>query len=458
MKRVMTIGGSDCSGGAGIQADIKTFSALGVYGTSVLTAITAQNSYGVQATHEVPVELVEAQMESIVSDRGLGGDYAKTGMLHSSAMIEVVAKELKKYKIPFVLDPVMKAGSGGVLLEENALNTLIELILPICEVVTPNVPEARFISGIAIRTKENAKEAAVKIHKMGASAVIIKGGHLEHEIAAGNATDLIYDGEFEEISCEYIKREKEKIVHGAGCSFSAALAAELAKGNNLRDAAVSAKKFVHDAISGGEEVSNLIVVNHAHGLRKDADRYFVLENVKEAVRMLKNTPNFKNNIPEVGTNIGMAIERAEGEFDVAAVDGRIIPTKEKEKEGIHAGFVDFGVSSHVARMILAMMERDKEKRSAINVKYSSQIIEACKELGLRISSFERGKEPTDVKTMDWGVREAVKKTTEEKGGDMFFPDVIYDLGAVGKEPMIRIFCNTAVEVARKVKKIMETLE
>lgn len=441
MKRVMTIGGSDCSGGAGIQADIKTFSALGVYGTSVLTAITAQNSYGVQAKQEVPVELVEAQIESIMSDKGIGVDYAKTGMLYSSAMIEAVAKELKKYKIPFVLDPVMKAGSGGILLEENALNTLIELLVPICEVVTPNVPEASFISGIAIRNKEDAKEAAVKIHKMSASAVIIKGGHLEQEIAAGKATDLIYDGEFGEISSQHMIK-KEKIVHGAGCSFSAALAAELSKGKNLRDAAVSAKKFVYDAISGGEDVSNLIVVNQTHGLRKDADRYFVLENVKEAVRMLENTPNFKNIIPEVGTNIGMATECAESELDVAAVDGRIIPAK----EGVHAGCVDFGVSSHVARMILAMMERDKEKRSAINLKYSSRIIEACKELGMRIASFDREKEPTGARTMDWGVREASVE---------FSPDVIFDLGAVGKEPMIRIFGTTAVGVAVKVKRVVE---
>ncbi|MCK4476851.1 MAG: bifunctional hydroxymethylpyrimidine kinase/phosphomethylpyrimidine kinase, partial [Methanophagales archaeon] len=416
MKRVMTIGGSDCSGGAGIQADIKTFSALGVYGTSVLTAITAQNSSGVQAKHEVPVELVKAQIESIMGDSGLAVNYAKTGMLYSSAMIEVVAKHLKKHKIPFVLDPVMKAGSGGILLEDNALNTLIELLLPICSVVTPNVPEASFISGLEIKNKEDAKEAAVKIHKMGAHAVIIKGGHLEQEIAAGKATDLIYDGEFEEISSRYINTKKGKIVHGAGCSFSAALAAELAKGKNFRDAAASAKKFVYDAISGGEKVSNLIVVNQVYGLRKDAVRYWVLENVKEAVRMLKNTKNFGNLIPEVGTNIGMAIEGAESELDVAAVDGRIVPTK----EGIHTGCVDFGVSEHIARMILAMMKQDKEKRSAINVKYSSQIIEACKQVGLLISSFERDKEPTDVKTMDGGVREASKE---------FPPDVIYDLGA-----------------------------
>jgi len=474
MKRVMTIGGSDSSSGAGIQADIKTFSALGVYGTSVLTAITAQNSYGVQAKQEVPVELVETQMESIMNDEGFAVDYAKTGMLYSAAMIEVVAKELKRHKIPFVLDPVLKAGSGGILLEDNALSTLIELLLPICVVITPNVPEACFISGLEIRDKEDAKESAQKIHKMGASAVIIKGGHLEHEIAAGKATDLIYDGAFEEISSAYIKNrsfkkkalpkehhtlytaEKEKRVHGAGCSFSAALTAELAKGKNLRDAALSAKKFVHDAISGGEDLSDLIVVNQVYRLRKDADRYRVLENVKEAVRMLKSTKNFGKLIPEVGTNIGMAMEAAESEHDVAAVDGRIVLTK----EGTHAGQVDFGVSGHVARLILAMMKQDQAKRSAANVKYSSKIIEACKKAGFLISSFEREKEPAGEKTMDWGVREAVRNLflalPREKAG--LLPDVIFDHGAVGREPMVRIFGNTAVEVAEKVKRIVENLE
>ena len=455
----MTIGGSDCSGGAGIQADIKTFSALGVYGTSVITAVTAQNASGVQAKHEVPVELVESQIQSIMSeasDKGITVDYAKTGMLYSSAMIETVAKHLKRHKIPFVVDPVMKAGSGGILLADNALNTLVKLLLPICEVVTPNVPEARFISGLEIRNKEDAKDAAVKIHELGASAVIIKGGHLTHEIAAGKATDLIYDGDFEELSGEYIKPEKGKIIHGAGCSFSAALTAELAKGENLRHAAASAKKFVHDAIAGGEELSNMIVLNQARELRKNADRYFVLENVKEAVRKLKSIPDFKRLIPEVGTNIGMAIEGAESERDVAAVDGRIISAK----EGIYAETVDFGVSSHVARMILAMMAMtgDKNRRSAINIKYSVQIIDACKRAGLVISSFEREHEPSGVKTMDWGVREAIRNLSSEGQRRRQVPDVIYDFGAVGKEPMTRIFGDTALEVASNVNKIMDALE
>jgi hydroxymethylpyrimidine kinase/phosphomethylpyrimidine kinase len=440
---VLTIGGSDSSGGAGIQADIKTFAALGVYGTSVLTAITAQNSYGVQEVHEVPAEVVDAQIVSLMSDPGLAVDYAKTGMLYSSAVIEVVAKALKRYKIPFVLDPVLKAGSGGILLKDKALSTLIEQLLPICTVVTPNVPEASFISGMEIRNKEDAKEAALTIHKMGAAAVIIKGGHLEQEIAASKAMDLLYDGKFEEISLKTI--QTAKVVHGAGCSFSAALTAELAKGKTLRDAAFSAKRFVHEAISGGDEVATMIVVNQVHGLRRDADRYQTLENVKEAVRMLIKIEGFETIIPEVGTNIGMAIEGAESEKDVAAVDGRIIHTK----EGIKAGCVNFGVSSHVARLILAMMDRDKEIRSAINVKYSSEIVDVCNTLGMRVSSFERDKEPADARTMEWGVREASRE---------FVPDVIFDLGAVGKEPMVRIFGTTAVDVVLKLKKIMGSLQ
>lgn len=442
----MTIAGSDSSGGAGVQADIKTFAALGVYGTSVLTAITAQNSSGVHDVHEVPTEVVEAQITAIMDDTGLNVDFAKTGMLYSAEIIEVVAKAFKRYTIPFVLDPVMIAGSGGALIEENALNSLITQLLPLCTVITPNVPEARVISGMAIVTKEDAKEAAFKIHKLGAPAVIIKGGHLEQELRAGRATDVLFDcgtGEFVEICAPIVATER--IVHGGGCSYSAALAAELAKGKALQKAAASAKGFVYEAIVGGEAVSTMIVVNQVQQVRNDADRYWTLETVKQAVRTLRAIEGFDTIIPEVGTNIGMAIEQATSAKDVAAVDGRIIRTK----EGISAGCVGFGVSDHVARLILAMMELDRGRRSAMNVNYSPEIIEACKALGMRVASFEREKEPADEKTMNWGVREASRA---------FVPEIIFDLGAVGKEPMVRIFGNTAVEVAEKVKRIVETLE
>ena len=442
-RRALTIAGSDSSGGAGIQADLKTFAALGVYGASVITALTAQNSMGVHAVHDVPVEVVEAQLAAIMDDPGLAVDYAKTGMLYSPAIIETVAAAIGRYRIPFVLDPVMKAGSGGVLLEEEAVHTLVKQLVPRCSVITPNVPEARALSGLEIRTTEDAKAAARTIHQLGAPAVIIKGGHLEDERAAGWATDVLYDGKFALL--RYPLVQTERVLHGGGCSFSAALAAELAKGMPLQEAAAAAKRFVHHAIAGGTEIATMLVVDPLQHIRTDADRYAVLSNVREAVQLLSSLDGFAELLPEVGTNIGMAIADARSEQDIAAVDGRIVRTK----DGIRAGCVAFGASDHVARLILAMMERDSACRSAMNLKCAPAILKTCRVLGMPINSFDRAHEPAGEETMAWGVREA---------SSAFVPAVIYDLGAVGKEPMVRIFGRTAVEVAEKVKRIVETLK
>ena len=445
-KRIVTIGGSDSSGGAGIQADIKTFSVLGVYSTSVITAVTAQNSKGVQDKLEIPVELVDSQVRSIIDD--IGVDYAKTGMLSSSKMIMAVSALLKEYAVPFVLDPVMKAGSGGTLMDSAAVDALVKYLLPLCRVVTPNIMEASAISGLEIRTLSDMKEAAIAIHEKGAPAVLITGGHLECETGAGRATDLIYDGDgFKELTLEYIRPgpAQGKILHGSGCSFSAALTAELAKGYDLYTAAAKAKAFVHDSIMDGDTISNFMVVNPARRMRIDADRYSVLENLKEALRLLKRTRGFKEVIPEVGTNIGMAIEGATGIEDVAAVDGRIHPTH----DGIHSGCVEFGVSSHIARMILTMMRHEPNKRSAINIKYTPELVSACEDAGLQVAYFEREKEPTGVETMVWGTEEALKH-----GGIGRAPDVIFDRGAYGKEAMIRIFDTTAVGVVKRLRRLL----
>ncbi len=464
MKRIVTIGGSDSSGGAGIQADIKTFSALGVYGTSVITAVTAQNSKGVQDKLEIPVELVNSQIESIIGD--IGVDYAKTGMLSSSTVIMAVAARLKEYAVPFVLDPVMKAGSGGTLIDSAAVDTLVKHLLPLCRVVTPNIMEASTISGLEIKTLSDMKEAAIAIHEKGAPAVIITGGHLECETGADRATDLVYDGDgFKELTLEYIElrpgpaqgttkakakaKSKVKVLHGSGCSFSAALAVGLAKGYDLSAAAVKAKAFVHDSIIASDTISNYMVVNPARRMRIDADRYRVLENLREAVGLLKRTRGFKEVIPEVGTNIGMAIEGATGIEDIAAVDGRIHPTH----EGIHLGCIEFGVSSHIARMILTMMKYEPDKRSAINIKYTPELVSACENAGLRLAYFERDKEPMGVETMVWGIEEALKQGSRSRGKGRA-PDVIFDRGAYGKEAMIRIFDTTAVGVVKRLRRLL----
>ena len=240
IPRAMTIAGSDSGGGAGIQADLKTFAALGVYGTSVLTAITAQNTVGVTGVHEIPVEMVAAQIESVISD--IGADAVKTGMLVSSDIIETVARELAHFRVDrLVVDPVMVAKSGDRLLREEAVDAMRRSLLPLATVVTPNIPEAETLAGMKIESRADARRAAERIVSMRAKAVVVKGGHLP-----GPPVDLFYDGrEFREYSAPRIETRN---THGTGCTFASAIAAGLARGMEIVDAVAAAKEYVTEAI------------------------------------------------------------------------------------------------------------------------------------------------------------------------------------------------------------------
>ena len=240
VPRAMTIAGSDSGGGAGIQADLKTFAALGVYGTSVITAITAQNTLKVSGVHEIPVELIRAQIGAVVSD--IGADAVKTGMLSSSEIIEAVADEIAARGLSLlVVDPVMVAKSGDRLLREDAIEALRMRLLPLATVVTPNIPEAEALTGRVIVSAEDARAAARDIVGMGARAVVVKGGHLE-----GLPMDLLYDGsDFREFTGPRIDTTS---THGTGCAFASAIAAGLAKGLSLEEAVGQAKAFVAEAM------------------------------------------------------------------------------------------------------------------------------------------------------------------------------------------------------------------
>ncbi len=236
----LTIAGSESGGGAGIQADLKTFAALGVYGTSALTAITAQNTVGVTAVHEIPTETIAAQIEAVISD--IGADAVKTGMLSSSAIVETVAQELKRHRVErLVVDPVMIAKSGDSLLQPEAVKALISELLPQAAVVTPNIPEAEVLTGLTIITLEDMRHAAELIVEMGARNVVVKGGHL-----AGPATDLFYDGaQFKEFTAPRIDTAN---THGTGCTFASAVAAGLACDMSVFDSVAQAKEYVTEAI------------------------------------------------------------------------------------------------------------------------------------------------------------------------------------------------------------------
>lgn len=241
MHTALTIAGSDSGGGAGIQADLKTFAALGVFGTSVVTAVTAQNTRAVAAVLELPPEMVAAQLDAVLSD--IGADAAKTGMLASAALVEVVSAKVAEYRLArLVVDPVMVASSGRRLLSEDAIRGLRERLLPLALVVTPNIPEAEVLVARPIASPEDRRWAARQIAALGARHVVITGGHLPGD----EVVDLLYDGhEFAEFRGPRIA---SRHTHGTGCTFSAAVAAYLACGHGVPGAVQLAKAYVAGAI------------------------------------------------------------------------------------------------------------------------------------------------------------------------------------------------------------------
>ncbi len=243
VPKALTIAGSDSGGGAGIQADLKTFSAFRVFGTSVLTAITAQNSVGVHAVHELPPAIVRAQIDAVLSD--FGADAVKIGMLSSAPIIAAVAEGLAAQSHgPIVLDPVMIAKSGDMLLRPEARAALAERMLPLAEVVTPNLPEAAALAGLPVTSEKEMQEAARRILALGPRTVLVKGGHLKD-----SATDILWDGtRFTRFAAERVGSTSP---HGTGCTLSSAIAAGLARGRALEEAIREAKAYVTAAIRGG---------------------------------------------------------------------------------------------------------------------------------------------------------------------------------------------------------------
>jgi len=239
IPRALTIAGSDSGGGAGIQADLKAFAAAGAHGMSAIVALTAQNTVGVTAVHEVPTEFVRAQLDAVFSD--IGVDAAKTGMLFSRAVIETVAGYLEEHPVPLVVDPVLVASSGAKLLADDAVGALVSELFPLATVVTPNLIEANALTG----RDGSRRELAERLHDLGAAAVIVTGGHGEPAI------DHLFDGrEHLEIP---VARHSIAATHGAGCTHSATLAALLARGNGLRDAARGAAEAASRAVANGLE-------------------------------------------------------------------------------------------------------------------------------------------------------------------------------------------------------------
>jgi hydroxymethylpyrimidine kinase/phosphomethylpyrimidine kinase len=386
MKRILTIAGSDSGGGAGIQADLKVITVLGGFGTSVITALTAQNTLGVQGVHAVPTSFIRQQMDSVLTD--IGADAAKTGMLASQEIVEVVSEGIRRHQLdPLVVDPVMVAKSGDSLLSKDARETIKKLLLPLAFVVTPNLPEAEVLCGFPVRNPEEMKTAAKKIHDFGPKNVLIKGGHLK-----GDAVDLLYDGQ--SFQTYETPRLNQRNTHGTGCSFSAALATFLGQELEIHEAVGRAKAFITVAIRTG------ISVGSGHGptnpysyIAVKLEREDILKDLKRALERLAELKAGKI-IPECRSNLVYAGSNASSYDDVAGVPGRITNVGRSNRCLPGTGFRgDPPCGQGGSRGDV------KSTGNAIGNEYSLQpsIIEACKQIDLRMASFDRSMEPKDIK-------------------------------------------------------------
>ncbi len=244
--KVLTIAGSDSGGGAGIQADLKTMAALGCYGMSVITALTAQNTVGVTGIHPVPPEFVAEQMDAVFSD--IGADAVKIGMLYSPQLIEVVAAGLKKHGAQnIVLDPVMVSQSGDKLLQDDAIQAIIEHLMPLADVATPNLPEAEVLLRRRIETRQDMHSAAAALADFGSRSILVKGGHLDQN----KSTDLLYLAAEKRVVVLEAPRIETRNNHGTGCTLSSAIAARLARRDDLETAVRKAKNYIGNAIKAG---------------------------------------------------------------------------------------------------------------------------------------------------------------------------------------------------------------
>jgi len=440
MKTALTIAGSDSSGGAGIQADLKTFASHRVFGKSVITSITFQNTAGVSGTRDLPRDAVEGQLKAVLED-GVPGA-VKTGMLGNEELVEAVADGLRRYRIKkLVVDPVIESFNGKRLLSRKGVELLKARLLPMALLVTPNLKEAEILSGIRIKNLPGRLKAAKAILKLGPRGVLIKGGHLK-----GNPEDFFYNGG-KPVLLESDRISRQNI-HGTGCVLSAAITASLAKGQDLLSSIVMAKEFIGQAIAGGVLtgkgipcVEPLVMVN------QNCERYELLQRTCRAVELLKANRIGKL-IPEVQSNLGAGLEGAVDLDDVIGIPGRII---KKGEDIATLAFPEFGGSRHVADIVLTVMKFDPSKRAVMNIKFDDELIRICKKLRFKIASFDRQREPRKVKvqegsSLEWGTATAIRSFGS-------VPDIIFDRGGVGKEEMIRVIASDVESLVEKVLKI-----
>jgi hydroxymethylpyrimidine/phosphomethylpyrimidine kinase len=441
----LSIAGSDPCSGAGIQADIKVFSSLGVYGSSAITAITVQNTKEIIEIFPIPSDIVIKQIKSILEDIKI--ESIKIGMVYDESIITKIYDILKNESIPIIIDPIFTSTSGQNLIKPKAMQQFTEKLLTIATITTPNIKEAIKLSGINIETKEDIKKALQKIKELGPKNVIIKSG--EH-YSSKDSIDTLIDENLHII--EYsnpLLHIPEN--HGSGCNFSAALSAFISKGHEIPRACSMANQFVNKALQNLLYIGrgNPVVDNSITMTSLASYKFQVIEELTTAIKDLEYIKGMGKLIPETQSNFVYAIPNATSITEVAGVKGRIVKMDETKVKP--SSCIEFGVSKHIASAVLSYMTINPTIRSGFNIKYDKKIIGLLQTF-LNVSEYERQLEPFEFKekegyTIPWGIKEALRREPNA--------NVIYHKGDIGKEPMTIVFGQNPTDVIEYLKRIID---
>ncbi|MDR0778876.1 MAG: bifunctional hydroxymethylpyrimidine kinase/phosphomethylpyrimidine kinase [Methanomassiliicoccaceae archaeon] len=432
MRCALTIAGSDSIGGAGIQADIKAMASLGVHTHTVITAVTAQNTVAVTHILPVPCDIISAQIESVLSDSDVRA--IKTGMLYSPEIVRTVMDGLSDITVPIVVDPVMVASVGDALARDDLVHSLRDDLMPVCDLITPNKFEAESISGIRIRNEDDAMRACELMGKNG-NSVYLKGGHME----SSSVVDVLYHGaEFKRF--EYPRLESAG--HGSGCTLSAYITANLAKGVDMVNSILNARDMIQRSIAsmyvigkGGK------VVNSAVNIRQIYTDSDITKGMGAAIDdILRIIPD--SWVPAIGMNIAYANADAKSTDDVAAVSNKITLNNGRPARN---GDIRYGAAEHISYMILSAMRFNDDMRAAMNIKYDDDLLDVMEEVGMTITFVNR------EKYHDARLGELTTFAIRDLGS---MPDVIYDMGTNKREPMIRLLGTDIADLKRKIGHII----
>jgi hydroxymethylpyrimidine kinase / phosphomethylpyrimidine kinase / thiamine-phosphate diphosphorylase len=437
----LTIAGSDPTTGAGIQADTKTLTYLGVHPATIITAITAQNTQHVTHIYPLPTTQIQTQLQTILTDLPITS--VKTGMLHNKHTVHTITTILKTHHLNPIVDPILTATTTDTLSDTTLPDALTKELLPQALLLTPNIPEAQTLLNTTITTLDDAKKAAKHLYDLGPCHILLKGGHLH----TTDATDLYYDGTT--IHTYTLPRLPTTQTHGTGCTLSALITGLLALDTPLHQAIPTAKRILWAMINErttpgkGADVPNTthtIMVPPEFPTPDHAQTWCQLhDNLPAILAALPATL-----IPEVGINIAHAIPQAITKQDVCALQGRIVRAGNRP---LRCGTLTYGASKHVASIVLAAIATDPTMQSAMNLRFSDPTITRAKRQKMTTGTFDRNDEPAGARsTMDWGTRSVIHTLG-------YVPDLIYDRGGLGKEPMIRLLAHNPAELATKLRRL-----